>query len=366
MVSKSILLHIGTGKTGTTSIQHALGSAGEHLEPVRYPLPLFNGDRSHNRLITLYVPRERLPAVWQNVDPTSQVPYRRFLFDQLAEADEAILSAEVLSTYFTVSEVKRLRDDLEHIGFHDFHILMYVRDPAGYFMSSMQQLLKRSGVATPAECDPIAFRYPIRSMCETWEQVFPGRVVVRKFSSNSEVDVVQDFSDTVKQLFGVSLPVPPKRFNESLSAESLQIIQDYKRAFSPGNQGLLTQDAAKLVRFLESATDIPQTAPVLKRHLAEYIRAKHKADADFLNSRYGVDLALPDTQPTVDTEKTYLVGDLVESLDQKVVYQLLLRLAETELKRPEPGRKRSLPRRIASRAYGELRGLSPRSRHRHN
>ena len=362
MASKSILLHIGTGKTGTTSIQHALGTAGKHLEPVRYPL--FNGDRSHNRLITLYVPHERLPAVWQNVDPASQEPYRRFLFDQLAQADAAILSAEVLSTYFTGSEAERLREDLERIGFQEFHVLMYVRDPAEYFMSSMQQMLKRSGEATPAGFDPLTFRYPIRSMCETWEHVFPGDVVVRKFADRAEVDVVQDFSDTIKQVFGVSLPVPPKRLNKSLSAESLQIIQDYKRTFSAGNSGMLTKDAAKLVRFLEqSATDIPQTAPVLKRELAEYIRANHKADADFVHSKYGVDLALRETRPVLDTAETELVGELVESVDHTVVYQLLLRLAYTELQRPDA--KKALPRRIAGRAYGKLRGLSPRLRWRH-
>ena len=54
MTSKPILLHIGTPKTGSTSIQESLARAEQDgsLDGVRYPL--WRGDRHHLRLIPLY------------------------------------------------------------------------------------------------------------------------------------------------------------------------------------------------------------------------------------------------------------------------------------------------------------------------
>lgn len=357
MRSKPALLHIGTPKTGSTSIQECLARAemGGSLGQVRYPL--FRNDRNHRRLAPLYRPYEDIPQWWRHQYPVNdrrfqrmREQFRRFLFDELRSASGAIISAEVLGG-FTPALVEQLRHDLESLGFNEFHIVMYVRDPADFFLSRTQQHLKTALGPTFVE-DPVSFRYEFRQAAQAWEQVFPGDLIVRQFPRLPDHDVIDDFADLLKQHLDVTLPRLPVRMNTTLSAEAMQILQEYRQTFWPESGGFLTPDAARLVRFLaESAKDLPQTRPVLKKEVAEQIRANHSADADVILARYGVDLGLGQLTPIpVSASRTmHRVDEIVEFVDPEIIHQLLMRLARSELgRRPA---KRPLPLRLAGRVY---------------
>ncbi len=360
---KTALLHIGTRKTGSTSIQEALANSRDRFAAVRYPV--IGRDRDHNRLLTLYFPHDQLPVHWQHVSPEATRRYRRLLFEELAAVKSAIFSAEALSSYFTPAAAQQLRADLEYAGFQRFHVILYVRDPADYFLSAMQQTLKSTSDAAPMGYNPASFRYEFRRMSETWEDAFPGSLVVRKFLGGSKMDVVQDFSALTQEFLGISVNARPAMMNTTISAESMQILQNYRLAFWPDNGGVATPDTTRLISFLEGAAgDIAQTKPVLKRALAEHIRANHVEDAAFIRSRYGVDLLLTDSRPapSLHVDQPYRVGDLLERVDPEVVHQLLLRLAKTELERRPP--TRSIPHRVASRTYRGLRNWTASKRRR--
>lgn len=330
-----------------------LADAREHMAPVRYPI--MDRDRDQNRLVTLYLPRDQWPVQWRHVGPETCRRYRSFISKELTSADDAIISGEALSSWFNPAAAQRLRDDLEGFGFQRFHVILYIRDPADYYLSFMQQILKVSANGSPMGSHPALFRYELQCMAQTWEEAFPGSLVVRKYPAESASDIAADFCAQVSEYLGVSLPSIPARMNTTISAEAMQIIQDYRLAFWPNNGGILTPDAARLVRFLtEATTDVPQNKPVLKPAIAECIRANHKQDAEYIYSHYGVDLGLRETQPThLQADHSFRVGDLVQTLDSEVVRELLLRLAKSELERAPA--KRSLARRIASRAYRAIR-----------
>jgi hypothetical protein len=353
---KTALLHIGTRKTGTTSIQNMLADAREFIAPVRYPL--MNGDRDQNRLVNLYLPRDKWPVQWRDVRPETCREYRRFISRELAAPGDVIISAESLSSWFDPVAAQKLREDLEGFGFRRFHVIIYFRDPAEYYLSDIHQMLKTSDATAPMGCHPRAFRYHMRRMTETWEQAFPGSLVVRKFPAKSESDVTADFSALVYERLGVSLPRVPERANPTISAEAMQIIQDYRHAFPPDDGVILTPDAAALVRFLQqSQAEVAQTKPVLKPEVARCIRANHRADGDLIKLHYGVDLGLKESQSAdLELGVNYRVSDLVKSLDPEIVYELLLRLAKSQLGRTPA--KRSLARTAASRAYLAIRNLS--------
>jgi hypothetical protein len=338
-MSKAVLLHIGTMKTGTTSIQTWLAEAQKQgsLTPVCYPL--WPGDRCHERLAMLYQPYEDWAPWMRQAYPSRRRQmeslrrqYRRFLFGELRSAGDAVLSAEALS-YFSPRLVAQLRDDLESLGFRDFRVVLYIRDPAEFYISSAQQRL-RVHIRPPLVKDPVSFRYNFRRMTETWEQAFPDRLIVRKFSSDPSLDVIDDFANLLKQYLGVSLPRAGIRENTSLSAEGMQILQDYRETFWPDSGGIITPDVARLVSFLLGpARDIPQHKPVLKEQVAAQVRANHKGDADELYRRYGLDLGLRDLDPIapLPPRQTYRVEDIVQSVDPRTVGQILLRLAPAGL-----------------------------------
>jgi hypothetical protein len=90
---------------------------------------------------------------------------------------------------------------------------------------------------------------------------------------------------------------------------------------------------------------LPQTKPKLKADVAEEIRANHTEDAEFLKSRYGVDLGLGGSAGlgTLSAHSSWRVEDILESVDREIVQRLLEEFGQL--------RQRPLPVRIATKAY---------------
>lgn len=356
---KTALLHIGSTKTGTTSIQRALAQAKADGGLGEICYPLWDRVENQNRLAVIYYPvtewspwmRSQYPAHPPEVAHLRK-RYRTFILNEMAAAPKAILSAEALSVFPPVY-VAQLRGDLESLGYKDFHVVLYIRDPAEHYLSVTQQYLK-DPTDPPLVEDPMLFRYPFAEMADTWEQVFPGRLLIRRFPTDPRHNVVDDFGEVLRHYMDVSLPSVDVRLNTTLSAEGMQILQDYRETFRP-DTAAMTPDVRQIVRFLnQSVNEVPQTRPVLKPAVADVIRANHRADAAVIRSRYGVDLALCGHRLAVAPviRQSYRVEDIVVSVDSQIVHQLLLRLANTELGRAPS--KRSLSRRIASRAYWSI------------
>jgi len=350
-------------KTGNTSIHNSLASAQADGSLGGVCYPRWRGDLHQARMSALYCAdllgemlpslRERYPSSDRRFKRMLQ-QYRAFVFRELRETNKAIISAETFGQLFSHRLASQLRDDLESLGFREFHIVLYVRDPADYYLSRTYQNLRMSD-EPPFIKDPATFHYEWIQIADTWEQVFPGRLIVRKYPLDPERDVIEDFSSVLKERLGVSLARIPGRSNTSLSAEAMHILDDYRRTFWPDNGGVLTPDTARLVGFLKGSVHvIAQTKPTLKPAVAEQIRANHQADAKALHSRYGLDLVLPKAQHTAiaPRHEPYRVAEIVESVDLEVVHQLLLRLARTELGRSPA--KRPLPLRVAAKAYRSI------------
>ncbi len=349
VMKKTALLHIGTWKTGTTSIQKCLTEAqlGGNLESVCYPL--WTGDCNQQRLGLLYVPFDEWDPWMRSIHPKRlrQVEnirerYRKFLLQELRAASGAIFSAEMLcESSFTPERIALFRADLESAGFNDFQILLYVRDPGDLYLSWTQELLK--GIFDPPLVrDPGTVAFEFRRMTDSWEEVFPGRLTVRKYLTDRNQDIVEDFAGLLQQRLGVTLPPVRMRANVSLSAEGMQILQDYRETFGLGNSAagpvapaVITRDVVRLTRFLDESThDIPQTKPVLRPEVAARVRANHQAETGYLLSRYGVDLGSKGCDPVPESPphpRPYRVEEIVESVDPEIVRQLLVRLAQVEL-----------------------------------
>lgn len=352
MAPKTALLHIGSAKTGSTSIQGLLAQAEADGSLMPYRYPLRRGDRGQEKLGWLYLPEEHLLEYLRpGYRASERERYRRFLFGELGSSAGAVLSWEALCSVLSVSSASRLRTDLESVGFGSFHVLLYVRDPADQYLSWTQQQLKNS-YGSRLVPDPASFRYPIRRMAETWEEAFPGSLIVRRYRGGPQFDIIDDFTDQLRTCLGIDLPRTSMRSNSTVSAEAMQILHDYRQALGP-DSGFPVPGVAELVAFLQrSAKLVPQTKPVLKDAVAAQIRANHQADAEFINSRYGVDLGLRDVgvPAPLPPRPSWRVEDIVESVDAAAVQQLLVQIACDEL-----GRKPGSPLvRAAHRVYGAI------------
>ena len=351
---RTAVIHIGTRKTGTTSIQETLASAGNQLGEVGYPL--VGRDRDQNRMISLYVSPREMPLAWQGLDPVMNRKFRKVFFRHLASKNDLILSAESMASWFPTESILQLRADLESAGFDRFCVVLFVRDPADYFLSFTQQVIKSTFVSAPYGEHWATFKYPFRSIAERWESVFPGSLVLRKYPGEQNGDVVRDFSMLLKKYLRLDVSAASVRSNASLSAEGMKILQDYRLLYhDPSRPGWLTRDAAKLLQFLRHSTgSIHQTRACLDADIARGIRANHKEDAEFILHHYGVDLEIADSAPVeVRADSQYLVSDLVEHYDQGSVEKILLLFAKETLEGHAMGR--ALLARIRSRVSTELR-----------
>lgn len=336
-MSKSIILHIGTPKTGTSSIQEMLAAASAVDRSFAYPLDQY--DNNHVKLMYLYLQHDEVAPLLRLAYPVDDSRYRRMkknyrrkVFESLDRADKAILSAENLSRLST-QKAANLRDDLESIGYTRFMVVLYVRDPAEQFLSGVQQVQKFFGRRNHPS--PSSWFYQARRIAETWESVFPGCLEVRKFPPDIHGDVITDFRSLVLKHLGITLPEAETRSNESLPAESIKVLQDY-RLFSDAQA--VTPDHRKLVSHLQAMKPvITQSKPILKKEFARHIRARHQDDFRFLRSRYGLEFDWLDETLAASEEcgDVFRIDELVERCDSEIVNRLLLSVIHAELSRRE-------------------------------
>lgn len=332
MKTKIALLHIGTPKTGTTSVQDALFRAEQSglLHP--YIFPIFRNEHDHNRLTTLYLAHEEQPDPRKVQYPrddnryqNARRNYRRFLFETLRSSGGAILSAEVLSNMFSPQHIVRFRGDLESLGFNDFYIALYIREPADFYLSSRQEMLKLPGRRYQPVRDPFSFRYRFRRFAEDWEQVFPGRVIVRCHRRSASYDATTDFSNLMQGCLGIGLPPAAARRNESVSAEAMVVLQHFRETVGADAEGFEFPGLYRLVDFLVNSNGyLPQTKPKLKTSVAGLIRANHRSDVEFIGSRYGVDLGMGSVESVeqLPPRPSWRVEDILESFDPAIVQRL--------------------------------------------
>jgi len=151
-----IFVHIGTHKTGTTSLQDWLGRHETELRE-RFRLGVYQGAFPNCREIGLACasPSRSLPTrgIPQWVDPEWRRHVSELVAAQLARPEDLILSAEVLSFLRSTAEVQHLAQLLRE---RDVTILVVLRNRAD-FLESWAKHLQRDRYKLSR--DPSSFAY---------------------------------------------------------------------------------------------------------------------------------------------------------------------------------------------------------------
>lgn len=294
-MSRQLLLHIGTNKTGTTSIQETLHRAAEEgmLGDICYPQ--FKR-RNHNYLAAVYKSVDRLPRNYRNrreeIGPEafkrSTEDFKDELFQSIKENERTILSAEYLSR-FADNEVHALATDLAQLGIEKIGVVVYVRNPASHYLSNVQQTLKASSTFV----SPALWKHPVHQMLRAWGTEFQ-EVIVRPFERGRLVggDAVRDFLNVASSFFGINeLDIPAATENQSISAEGMIILQRYRQQFHSNAEDEYKRDSNQLLGILQrSMNTIPQTRPRLSASVERLIMDRHRSDLDSLWTDYRIDL----------------------------------------------------------------------------
>jgi hypothetical protein len=219
---------------------------------------------------------ERVAAAWAGV--RAEVAARR--------PHTLILSGEYLFARMSAERADAFRSVVTEVA-DDVSIVAYVRQPSARYLSGVQQQLKLSGRFRPPA--PLA----VRPQIEAWSAAFPGAVTVAAFDRDTMVghDIVTDFLSRALPGAELRLERTATR-NESISAESMAILQDLHRRWYPNLDNRPAPGKRALVRQLMALDrDDPTAArPRLHAEVADYID-RSSVDLLWLRDTYGVRFA---------------------------------------------------------------------------
>ncbi len=284
-------LHLGSAKTGTSSIQSALAGQRHRLREHGILFPDVGPNLHHNMLA---VPFQRTPSrlyahQWRGRFGELRQHAAEWWGHVAAEfrtsgCTTLLVSAEHMYSLDPphVDDVAAMLDDLLP-QVSERRMLVYVRRPSRQYASRLQQHVK----ANHTLLGKLRVRHHGRLVA--WSRV--GALEIAEFSPDRlhDGDVV---SDVVHRLGLPSTPGAGPRTNTSMSAEAMQELQDFRRASFPHRKNIFTpasREHVQRVLDVDAALAAPSPARLVPAH-ADHVDFGHP-DLDRVREDFGFELA---------------------------------------------------------------------------
>ncbi len=239
-VARTIWLHIGIPKTGTTTLQTLLFRNQPQLaaSDLLYPrTAIFKGTRSHIGLVHYAVMAGDVPPDKRVIDlPEAEVEkYRRTLMRTMraelaaSPCSQVILSSEHLASDLRRQEsTSRLVAGLKELA-DEVRLVVYLR-PQHELYSGLFSTQVKSGRAKPARAPTLPSNpfYNYDLMLKRWENA-PGigRITVRLFRPSlfKNGSLIDDFFDALEMPTPADLTLRRSEYNGSLDASTVEFLR---------------------------------------------------------------------------------------------------------------------------------------------
>jgi len=278
------IVHIGTYKTGSTSIQHSLHGFGDD----RFLYARLGDYPNHSlAMYSLFAAQPELHPIHMNdgVDAATVSDYIEKMRTDLEQAISASKGRTLVISGEAISSIKRdglvkLRDYFRN-RFDDLTLVGYVRAPARRMTSAFQQ---RVQAGATDHFDPDRQYRSYKMTFDKFDEVFGRkRVKLWKFDVESfpERCAVQDFCARL------GIDIPPKRIvrlNESLPRHVVALLYTYGKMGPSGTTPMTVLERTRLLDRLKTIGNLPfRLSPELLKPILE----KERADIDWMEARLG-------------------------------------------------------------------------------
>ncbi|MBO0844804.1 MAG: hypothetical protein J2P22_05245 [Nocardioides sp.] len=350
-----LVLHIGSGKTGTTSIQQFLKQNRSRLAQLGTLVPREPGMGRHVKVGLYIKPDEdlRRRLTWHGMEYSSPAEFREDFRTRLsAEIDESGLSRVLLTdegVYASNEEaVARLRDLVADVA-QSWRLVVYLRRQDEHVCSNYQQKVKAGCVERLSDwvLRDMTVLYDYATRLSLFDRMLaPSELVVRRFERESFVEgsLFQDFLDAV----GIDVPSDdldqvPRR-NPSLDAESVEFLRllNLHRVEDEGatadqvdNRGFL-----RILMKASSGPTLTLPEPLRDAFMAQWEESNRAVAKNFLGDGSGQLFRAPrkaqGTTPEqrLDPERLPHFFELLELPEE--IHAPLRRIAEREARVPDP------------------------------
>jgi hypothetical protein len=313
-----IVLHIGMGKTGTSSIQFFLRDNRERLSELGLLYPKSPGGGRHHQLGLFLKPEEELStspewARQKQPDAASfRKAFRRRLFSEIEKSglSRVLLSDEIL---FGSSEptLRRLRRFTDRIA-KSTRVVTYLRRQDDHMVSRYQQLVKVGWILRLRDWaqEDMSDLYDYYARLRRHEQLLaPNDLVVRRYERDSFVNgsLYQDFLDAAGvDVSADDLEQGPNR-NQSLDAESVEFLRLFNlyRVENEGATPGLIDNRALGARLAEVSSGPVLSLPAssLDGFMAQWAETNELVARRFLADASGQLFRMPRKADNITTEQ---------------------------------------------------------------
>ena len=249
------IIHIGTMKTGTTSIQRVLRKYRPALVPQGACYARTPGILAHVKLVGLLAHRKAasLGHAAPSVNPGLEIENFPAAFDHEmkhlpASIDRVIFSEERLSLSRNEGDIEPLKEFLQPY-FDAFTIVVYLRSQDSYLASRYSELLRMRVfdgpdhvVATPERL----MHHDYEALVARWRAVFgEDAMQVRLYErgSGKNFDSVDDFLGVCNVALDVPADDPARSRNESMSFAGQQLMLRMAALIQEKNGGARIDEA---------------------------------------------------------------------------------------------------------------------------
>jgi hypothetical protein len=265
-----LYLHIGTEKTGTTSIQRFFRSNRDLLRGKGVLYPSSPGNENHTGLtvaaqeLSRHGPLRKIRGIRT---PEQARKFRDELVRDLTGEFHSgtfrtvVMSGEHCSSrLLDDSEVQWLKDVLSP-HFENVWIVIYVRRQDDYLLSTYSTSVKSGATATLQLPNPetVENRYNHWNLLARWSRIFGrGNVICRKYEKSAlkSGDVVEDFL-SVTGIDASADFARPENINESLDAETLEFLRLFNHHIPRFSRQELNPNRDNIVRLLSKLSRGP-------------------------------------------------------------------------------------------------------------
>lgn len=305
---RKLYFHIGSHKTGTTSIQNALHLNREEIKEKGFVYP--GSEMCHH---LLYFITQQDEALWpRQFKGIEKKMLQEHVTKYLVEVAKDIMNgpdiALISSEYFFLSDSDAIEKSINWLKDYvdEIEVIVFIRDPIHHYSSSQQQVIKANHYLT----SPERYHYNFREVIDRWSDFCKVNVI----NFEKGVDSLESFLSVIgldNEEFKV-----PNRVNESLSLEQMMLLEKIQNNVYSNYPNMFKKHLSLIQGFKTGDT----TKPQIKKDVSKVISNNHYEDSLWLRDEYGINFGyekIKKTEHKVYPEKCG-IDDVYETSGNKL------------------------------------------------